>query len=188
MKEHEIEQYLTELGAELKRQGIKKPVQVLMIGGAYMMLLANAPRTTDDIDVFWLEEGEDFQKASLALRDGVQIVAKKYTLPSNWFNYLTQMLIYDKVVTLKGVLWKRFGPLHIYAPPKEYILALKIMAGRDKDIADCKILLQQITITTRQQAQKVLNRYILPEGQKDEAETINYSLHVLFGSENESNQ
>ena len=188
MKAQEIEQYLTELGAELKSQNITKPVRILMIGGAYMMLLANAPRTTDDIDIFWLEEGEEFQKARLALRDGIQTVANKYTLPSNWFNYLTQMLIYDKIVMPRGILWKQYGPLHVYAPPKEYILALKIMAGRDKDIADCKILLQQTNITTRQQAQKVLNRYILPDGQKDEAETINYSLHVLFGSEIESNQ
>ena len=90
MKPQEIEQYLAELGAALKSQGIKKPVRILMIGGAYMMLLANAPRTTDDIDILWLEEGEEFQKARLALRDGVQTIASKYTLPSNWFNYLTK--------------------------------------------------------------------------------------------------
>lgn len=153
-----------------------------------MMLLADAPRTTDDIDIFWLEEGEEFQKARSALRDGVQTIASKYTLPPNWFNYLTQMLIYDKIIMPRGNLWKRYGPLYVYAPPKEYILALKIMAGRDKDIADCRILLPQINIRTRQQIQKVLNRYILPDAQKDEAETIEYSLQVLFGSENESEQ
>lgn len=188
MKSQEIEQYLAELGAELKSQGIKKPVRMLMIGGAYMMLLANAPRTTDDIDIFWLEEGEEFQKARLALRDAVQTIASKYTLSSNWFNYLTQMLIYDKIIMPRGKLWKRYGPLHVYAPPTEYILALKIMAGRDKDIADCRILLPQTNIRTRQQAQKVLDRYVLPDGQKDDAETIEYSLHVLFGPESEREQ
>lgn len=89
MKSEEIEQYLAELGKELAHQGIKKPVRILLIGGAYMMLLANAARSTDDIDIFWLEEGEDFQKARLALRDGVQDIASKYSLPPNWFNYLT---------------------------------------------------------------------------------------------------
>lgn len=90
MQSQEIEHYLAELGAALQSQGITKPVRLLLIGGAYMMLLANAPRTTDDIDMFWLEEGEDFQKARLALRDGVQTIASKYTLPPHWFNYLTQ--------------------------------------------------------------------------------------------------
>ena len=31
-------------------------------------------------------------------------------------------------------LWKRFGPLHVYAPASEYILALKITAGRQKTL------------------------------------------------------
>jgi Nucleotidyltransferase of unknown function (DUF6036) len=183
MKPQEIEQYLAELGEELKRQGIKKPVRMLLIGGAYMMLLANAPRTTDDIDIFWVEEGEDFQKARLALQDGVQSIASKYSLPPNWFNYLTQMLIYDKIILPRGKLWKRYGPLYVYAPPKQYIFALKILAGREKDLADCRMLLPQTHIRTRKQAQRVLDRYILPDAQQDESETIEYSLNVLFGSE-----
>jgi hypothetical protein len=185
MQTQEIEHYLAELGAALASQGISKPVRMLLIGGAYMMLLANAPRTTDDIDICWLEEGEDFHKARLALRDAVQDVAMRYTLPPNWFNYLTQMLIYDKIIMPRGKLWKRFGPLHVYAPPKEYIFALKILAGRDQDLADCRILLPQTRIRTRQQAQRVLDRYLLPEAQQEEAETIASSLDVLFGSERE---
>ncbi len=43
MQAHEIEHYLAELGAALQSQGITKPVRLLLIGGAYMMLLANAP-------------------------------------------------------------------------------------------------------------------------------------------------
>ncbi|HLL78169.1 MAG TPA: hypothetical protein VKT25_01635 [Ktedonobacteraceae bacterium] len=183
MQAHEIEHYLAELGAALASQGITKPVRLLLIGGAYMMLLANAPRTTDDVDIFWMEEGEDFQKARQALRDGVQAIASRYALPPNWFNYLTQMLIYDKIIMPRGKLWKRYGPLQVYAPPKEYIFALKILAGRDQDLADCRLLLPQTRIRTRKQAQRALDRYILPEAQKEEAVTISSSLDVLFGSE-----
>ena len=185
MQAQEIEHYLAELGAALQDQGIVKPVRLLLIGGAYMMLLANAPRTTDDVDMFWIEEGEDFHKAWLALRDAAQTIASRYELPPNWFNYLTQMLIYDKITMPKGKLWRRYGPLHVYAPPKEYILALKILAGRDQDLADCRLLLPQTHIRTRQQAQRVLDRYLLPEAQQDEAETITSSLDVLFGAERE---
>src|SRR6266480_6355919 len=185
MQAHEIEHYLAELGAALESQGISKPVRLLLIGGAYMMLLANAPRTTDDIDICWLEEGEDFHKARLALRDAVQAIASRYRLPPNWFNYLTQMLIYDKITMPKGKLWRRYGPLHVYAPPKEYIFALKILAGRDQDVADCRILLPQTRIRTRKQAQRALDRYLLPDAQQEEAATIQNALDVLFGSESE---
>ncbi len=80
-----------------------------------------------------------------------------------------------------GKLWKRFGPLHIYVPPKKYILALKIMAGRDKDLEDCAILLLQTKMKTRQQAQQLLEQYILPEAREKNAAQIEYSLNELFG-------
>ena len=57
------------------------------------------------------------------------------------------------------------------------------LAGRDQDLADCRTLLPQTRIRTRLQAQRVLDRYLLPEAQQDEAETIASSLDVLFGSE-----
>ena len=98
-------------------------------------------------------------------------------------NYLSQLLMYDLVIVPKGNLWRTFGPLHIYAPPREYILALKIFAGRDKDIEDCKILLQQVRIGTRQQAQFLLDRYILPDARQNNTETIARSLDRLFGKQ-----
>ena len=63
-----------------------------------MLLLANAPHSTKGIDIFWLDE------------DGLQ---RAY---ADWLNYLAQMLVYDEVIVPDGKLWKRFGPLHVYAP------------------------------------------------------------------------
>lgn len=180
MDAHDMKDYLAQLGAELKERGIKKPVRMLIIGGAYMLLLANAPRSTNDIDIFWLEE-DTFSRTLNPLRESVQAITKRHALNPDWFNYVAQMLMYDEVIVPDGKLWKRFGPLHIYAPTKEYILALKIAAGREKDLDDCAILLPQTKITTRQQAKQLLDRYILPEGQTKNAEKIENSLNHLFG-------
>ena len=68
------------------------------------------------------------------------------------------MLLYDEVIVPDGKLWKRFGPLHAYAPEVEYILVLKIIAGRQKDLDDCAILLPKTQIRTRQQAQQLLEK------------------------------
>lgn len=182
MNVQDIEEYLSQLGQELVNLGVNRPLRMLMIGGAYMMLLANAPRSTDDIDIFWLDDEEEtLEQALHALRDGVHTVAAKNKLGPNWLNYLTQLLMYDQIHIPKGELWRQYGPLHIYVPPKEYILALKILAGREKDIEDCKILLQQTKVKTRKQAQQLLERYILPNAQKDNAEQIENSLEELFG-------
>ena len=180
MEAYEIETYLTELGTELSNRGVKKPIRLMLIGGAYMLLLENAPRTTNDIDIFWLEE-DAFQQTRSILSSSVLAITKRYMLRPDWFNYLTQIIMQNDIIIPDGKLWKSFGPLHIYVPPKEYILALKIIAGRDKDLEDCAILLPQTKIKTREQAQQLLDRYILPEAQEKNAEQIENSLNELFG-------
>ena len=179
MEPHDIEHYLAELGTELSTRGIKKPVRMMLIGGAYMLLVANAPRTTNDIDIFWLEE-DALQHALNPLRESVQAITKRHGLGPDWFNYLTQLLMQDEIIVPDGELWKCFGPLYIYVPPQKYILALKILAGRTKDLDDCAILLPQTTIKTRQQAQRLLEQYILPEAREEHATQIEYSLNELF--------
>src|SRR6266550_3756026 len=107
MQAQDIEKYLSQLGQELVKLGVDQPIRVLMIGGAYMMLLADAPRSTDDVDIFWLEheDEETLQQALRALRDAVQLVAQKNGLGLSWLNYLTQLLLYDQVHIPKGRLW-----------------------------------------------------------------------------------
>ncbi len=77
MQAKDIEKYLVCLGQELATLGMQEPVRVLMIGGAYMLLLAKAPRSTDDVDILWLEEEDALQRAIHTLRDGARIVAEK---------------------------------------------------------------------------------------------------------------
>ncbi len=118
MQARDIEVHLTQLGQELTDRGVQKPIRVLMIGGAYMLLLTKMQRSTDDVDILWLDEEDAFHRAIDALREGVQAVAEKQRLEPDWFNYMTHLLMYDVVTIPKGTLWKRFGPLHIYVPPK----------------------------------------------------------------------
>lgn len=184
MQAEEIEKYLSELGQDLRSRGIHKPLHILMIGGAYMLLLMHAPRSTDDVDFFWLEQVEETPEHAIeALREGIQTIAEKNRLDSDWFNYMTHLLMYDQVVIPKGKLWKRFGPLHIHIPTNEYMLALKIVAGRDKDIRDGRILLQHMHVKTQQQARALLHRYILPLILERNAEEIESTLDELFAEE-----
>ena len=111
------------------------------------------------------------------------MIKQRHDLDADWLNYLAQMLMFDEMIVLDGNLWKRFGPLHVYAPASEYILALKITARRRKDLDDGAILLPNTTTWTRQQAQQVLDRYVLLSGQQKNAESIENALNRLFGRE-----
>jgi len=69
------------------------------------------------------------------------------------------------------------------APLRESVQAIKINAGRQKDLEDCAILLPNTKIRTRKQTQQLLDRYILPSGQQQNAERIENALNQLFGRE-----
>ena len=86
MKAEDIENYLSQLGQELAKQGIQEPIHLLLIGGAYMLLLASSPRNTDDIDIFWLEEEEGLQRALRPLQEGVSAVAQVNQINPDWLN------------------------------------------------------------------------------------------------------
>ena len=103
MQAEDIENYLVQLGQELVNQGVQKPMRVLMIGGAYMILLAQALRSTDDVDIFWLEEEETLEQAMISLRDGVSAVAEANQIEPDWFNYMTHLLMFDLVTIPKGI-------------------------------------------------------------------------------------
>jgi hypothetical protein len=47
-------------------------------------------------------------------------------------------------------------------------------------LADCAILLSKTRIRTREQAQRVVERYLLPSGREKYAESIEYALRWLF--------
>lgn len=44
MQAEDIENYLSQLGQELQARGVEKPLHILLIGGAYMLLLARSGR------------------------------------------------------------------------------------------------------------------------------------------------
>src|SRR5438046_450453 len=76
-------------------------------------------------------------------------------------------------------LWKRFEVLHIYLPPKDFILAHKLAASREKDMGDIAALCVQLRVKTRKKAQKIIDRYISRDVQTDKR--VAEKLDILFG-------
>lgn len=69
--------------------------------------------------------------------------------------------------------------LEVYIPPGEYILALKLLAGRPKDRDDINALCQQIKIQTREQAQQLVDRYI-PNKPVQQINDLDDTLNFFF--------
>jgi hypothetical protein len=146
MERQDIEQLLQELGDELEHKRVKDPVQVMITGGAYMVLTVQNRQFTEDIDFFPL----NFELS---------------TDPSKQTKAFTMLgeLGPDPVFQL----WATFKKLQVYLPQLNYILALKLFAGRQKDMDDIQALCQQLGITTRSQAQAILDAYVYPRWQQE---------------------
>ena len=164
MKAKDIEHNLELLGQELAIRGILDPIRVLLVGGAYMLTQLKVRRTTDDVDVYPLDEQWQPKTGGIPLPQILQEVADeievRYHLPEHWFNSKIAGFLSGAAEMPDIVLWRSFGPLEVYLPPNEYILALKLLANRVKDLQDIRTLFRKLRIRTRQQAQQLIDFYI----------------------------
>jgi hypothetical protein len=176
LQEKEIETYLDQLGQELRRLNIQYPVRVLLIGGAFMLLQIKNRRTTDDVDVLLKDEDPAI---SQIFKSSVRVVANKNRLRGNRLNDMMADFLRDVGSVPEGILWRRYGSLEIFLPPREYILALKLLAGRQKDREDIIALSQQLKIQTREQAQRLVDQYI-PDKQLQQMNNVDGTLDEFF--------
>lgn len=110
----------------------------------------------------------------------IQFVASDESLDAAWLNIDTGDFIHMAGSLPKMKLWKKFEVLHVYIPPKEFILAHKFAASRRKDQDDIRTLCKQLHITSREKAQKIVDKYIKHELQEIEhvAEKLNTYFRV----------
>lgn len=89
------------------------------------------------------------------------------------------MLLRETERVPEGTFWRTFGALEVYLPPKEYILALKLIAGRHKDADDIAALCGELQIQTRQQGQNLVDRYH-PDKEMQELSDLDRTLRDFF--------
>jgi len=156
----DIELLLQELGDELA-QRFNSPVQILLIGGAYMLLAIHNRETTQDVDIYPLNIPDSTQpnKQTKSFLAAVRAIAKNHNIPRTWLNDVSFNIL-GGLSPQSMELWATYGMLEIYKPPADFILALKLFADRDKDAPDIEALRHELGITTREQAQEILDCYI----------------------------
>ena len=162
MQKEDIEHNLSLLGEQLEELGLKKPIRLLMIGGGFMLTQIGNRLTTDDVDVKVQNIADPLNSDDyLIFKNAVRFVAYDVGLRESWVSDNIGDFLTMAGPVPKGKLWRTFGRrLEIYIPPTAFILAHKLVAGREKDVPDIRALLDDLGIVTRKQAQKVIDRYI----------------------------
>ncbi len=180
MDKTEIETYLAKLGEELQDIGVQQPVRILLVGGAFMLTqVPNSRPNTNDVDVLLKDVDDPTSQLYRMFKAAVRAVASQNRIPSSWLNDIISDFIRDVSLVPQGTLWQRYTMLEVYVPPNEYILALKLLAGRQKDKDDIAVLRQQLRIQTHQQAQQLVDQYI-PDRQVQQTNGLNKTLNFFF--------
>jgi len=180
MQAQDIEAHLADLGQELQDLGVEYPIRVLMIGGAFMLTQVHNRPTTKDVDVL-LKDVDDPTVSLLyqTFKTAVQAVASRNRISITWINDMIADFLRNVGAVPEGVLWRTYAMLEVYIPPDDYILALKLLANRQKDQEDILALCQQLRIQTSEQAQQIVDRYV-PEKEVQQLSGLDKTLRILF--------
>lgn len=128
-----VDYFLKELAKEFrKRNGSKTPAEIILIGGASILVNYGFRDMTYDIDAVIL--------ASSAMKEAINAVGDKLALPTGWLNSDFQKTdSYSPKIVQYSKYYKTFSHiLTIRTIKAEYLIAMKLVSGRryKKDLSD----------------------------------------------------
>jgi hypothetical protein len=157
MDRSQIERNLGFLGQKLAEMQIK--ATIILMGGALMVTQIGNRKSTQDIDVVIATNDRGTYQA---IQQAIALVAREKRLPPAWLNDDVTIVV-DQVGKPKTPQhWRTFANLTVYVPELEYILALKLFAGRPQDDRDIQAIAQRLPVHTKAQAWSIVNGYIPP--------------------------
>ena len=120
-----LDKSLTVLGKEFrKRNGKKMPADIILIGGASVLINYGFREMTTDADAVI--------RASSVMREAIHCVADKLDLPRDWLNDdFKRTDSYTENLSKVAKSYRTFSNvLHVRTVSAEYLIAMKLMSGR----------------------------------------------------------
>jgi predicted nucleotidyltransferase len=145
-------QALRQLGSVLHSRGFDANLYV--VGGAAMAFAYKRDRVTRDIDAIVVPNEEVFTAA--------REVGAELGLPEEWINDTARAFLPDVSLDAGTMVFEAPG-ISVRAAPAEVLLAMKILAGRTKDLDDIRMLAQVLELNTAQQVTDVFLSFY-PQG------------------------
>lgn len=128
----DIENYLKELGKELKKRGRGTPMEIILVGGASILVNYDFRVSSYDIDAY-------YAKASI-MKECINAVGDKFGLPNGWVNddFMKTSSFTPKIIEYSKYYKKYSGVLTVRTIRAEYLVAMKLVSGRKykKDLSD----------------------------------------------------
>lgn len=182
----EIERYFVSLDEAIGRQPELTHLKVQTYvygGGALIGHQMTHRKSTRDIDVVFLNINDSTHpdQRTNALFKAVRSVAKKHRLAWEWFNDSANAVhdFRDMIPHPELEPWYDGTHLRVDLLSKPCLLVMKLMAGRRKDDQDIEVLMEEIQITTRAQAQALVDQFV-PDRRRQDYDRLARTLDELF--------
>lgn len=171
MNADEMRRYLRLLGEELSRRGVTG--EVVLAGGAVMLLVIGSRGVTRDIDAY-------FAIGTEQIREAAKVVAEHERLPPDWINDAVKGFFFSQPPIQ---LWHEYPGLRVFIASPEYVLAMKAIAGRPQDVLDIRALVTYLGLADAEAVLAIVRRYV-PE--RLLVPKTQYLIEGLFDDESES--
>jgi len=133
---------------------LASPTEIIVGGGAALVLLYDARAATKDVDAFVLASTDP-----ASVREAARRVAQTLDLPENWLNDGAKGYLHG---LLPGEVLFQRAPLTVRSVAPRQLLAMKLSAWRDDiDIADARLLLSKLAGSS-DEVWKQIEPYLVP--------------------------
>lgn len=127
-----LEGYLKELAKEYKKRGRGMPAEMILVGGASVLINYQFRAASYDIDASY--------ESPTIMKEAINAVGDKFGLPNGWVNDdFKKTASYTPRIVQYSEYYKTFsGVLQIRTIRAEYLVAMKLVSGRQykKDLSD----------------------------------------------------
>lgn len=133
LTKEDLDSYLKELAKEFrKKNGTKMSAEIILVGGASILINYGFREMTYDMDAII--------KSSGVMKEAINIVGDRLGLPVGWLNTdFVNTSSYTPKLVEHSRYYKTFSNImHIRTVSAEYLIAMKLMAGRQykNDLSD----------------------------------------------------
>ncbi len=127
-----LEYYLKELAKDFKKRGRGTPAEMILVGGASVLINYEFRMASYDIDAAY--------EAESVMKESINAVGDKLGLPNGWVNDdFKKTASYTPKIIYHSEYYKTFsGVLTLRTVRAEYLVAMKLVSGRQykKDLSD----------------------------------------------------
>lgn len=151
-----IDSLLKDFAREYKKRIKNQHLDVIIVGGASVLINYDFRNTTTDIDAF--------TNLSSVFKESIYAVADKHNLPNDWLNNdFKNTSSYTPKLIEHAKFYKTYSNhVHFYTIDSEYLIAMKLKSGRvyKNDLSDILgILIEHYNINDRIEIEDIKKAY-----------------------------